>query len=42
MIAAGGADAVNAPCRPDPAEFIRTNMRLAPVPSVPEIRLYTP
>ncbi|TIM14011.1 MAG: methyltransferase, partial [Mesorhizobium sp.] len=27
MIAAGGADAVNAPCRPDPAEFIRTNMR---------------
>ncbi|WP_027039655.1 class I SAM-dependent methyltransferase [Mesorhizobium ciceri] len=42
MIAAGGADAVNAPCRPDPAEFIRTNMRLAPVPSVPEIQLYTP
>ncbi|MER9108290.1 methyltransferase [Mesorhizobium sp. M0848] len=42
MIAAGGADAVNAPCRPDPAEFIRTNMRLAPVPSVPDIQLYTP
>ncbi|RVA83269.1 methyltransferase, partial [Mesorhizobium sp. M7A.F.Ca.CA.001.08.2.1] len=27
MIAAVGADAVDAPCRPDPAEFIRTNMR---------------
>jgi len=26
--------------RPDPATFIRTNTRLAPVPSVPEIRLH--
>ncbi|MDX8526013.1 methyltransferase [Mesorhizobium sp. MSK_1335] len=26
--------------RLDPAEFIRANMRLAPVPSLPEIRLY--
>lgn len=26
--------------RPDPAEFIRANMRLAPVPLLPEIRLY--
>lgn len=25
----------------DPAEFIKANMRLAPVPSLPEIRLYT-
>lgn len=25
----------------DPAEFITANMRLAPVPSLPEIRLYT-
>lgn len=24
----------------DPAEFIKANMRLAPVPSVPEVRLY--
>ncbi|MBB4648372.1 putative nicotinamide N-methyase [Aminobacter niigataensis] len=26
---------------PDPAEFIRANMRIATVPSVPEIRLYS-
>ena len=26
---------------PDPARFIRDNMRVVPVPSVPEIRLYT-
>ncbi|MBZ9865817.1 50S ribosomal protein L11 methyltransferase [Mesorhizobium sp. CA15] len=26
--------------RLDPAEFIKANMRLAPVPSVPEVRLY--
>ena len=26
--------------RLDPAEFIKTNMRLSPVPSVPEVRLY--
>lgn len=25
---------------PDPAQFIKANMRLAPVPSLPEIRLY--
>lgn len=25
----------------DPAEFIKANMRLSPVPSLPEIRLYT-
>ncbi|CAN7152429.1 class I SAM-dependent methyltransferase [Mesorhizobium sp. LjRoot246] len=42
MIAADGPQAVDAPCRPDPTEFIRANMRLAPVPSLPEIRLYTP
>ncbi|UVK47917.1 methyltransferase [Mesorhizobium sp. AR07] len=33
---------MDAPCRPDPTEFIRANMRIAPVPSLPEIRLYTP
>lgn len=27
--------------RPDPAGFIRANLRIAPVPSLPEIRLYT-
>ncbi len=27
--------------RPDPLRFIRANMRLAPVPSLPEIRLHT-
>ena len=42
MIAADGPQAVDAPCRPDPTEFIRANMRIAPVPSLPEIRLYTP
>ncbi|MER8461769.1 methyltransferase [Mesorhizobium sp. M1396] len=42
MTAADGPEAVNAPCSPDPAEFIRANMRIAPVPSLPEIRLYTP
>ncbi|TIT79657.1 MAG: methyltransferase, partial [Mesorhizobium sp.] len=26
---------------PDPVEFIKANMRLSPVPSLPEIRLYT-
>jgi predicted nicotinamide N-methyase len=34
-------DAVETPSRPDPVEFIRTNMRIAPVPSLAEIRLYT-
>ncbi|MFD1985316.1 class I SAM-dependent methyltransferase [Mesorhizobium newzealandense] len=42
MTAADGLEAVDAPCRPDPTEFIRANMRVAPVPSLPEIRLYTP
>ena len=42
MTAADGPQAVDAPCRPDPTEFIRANMRLAPVPSLPEIRLHTP
>ncbi|MFB9978955.1 class I SAM-dependent methyltransferase [Mesorhizobium kowhaii] len=41
MTAADGVGAVDAPCRPDPTEFIRANMRIAPVPSLPEIRLYT-
>ena len=27
--------------RPDPPEFIRANMRIAPVPTLPEIRIYT-
>jgi hypothetical protein len=27
--------------RPDPLGFIRANMRIAPVPTLPEIRLYT-
>ncbi len=27
--------------RPDPVQFIRTNTRLAPVPSLPDIRLHT-
>lgn len=42
MTAAGRSDAVDASCRPDPTEFIKTNMRIAPVPSLPEIQLYTP
>jgi predicted nicotinamide N-methyase len=42
MTAADGPQAVDAPCRPDPTEFIRANMRIAPVPSLPEIRLHTP
>ncbi|MFD2056748.1 class I SAM-dependent methyltransferase [Mesorhizobium calcicola] len=42
MTAADGAGAADAPCRPDPAEFIRANMRIVPVPSLPEIMLYTP
>jgi predicted nicotinamide N-methyase len=42
MTAADGLGAVDAPCRPDPTEFIKANMRIAPVPSLPEIRLYTP
>jgi predicted nicotinamide N-methyase len=33
--------AARAATRPDPAAFIRTNTRLTPVPSVPEIRLHT-
>ncbi|MEP6567859.1 MAG: 50S ribosomal protein L11 methyltransferase [Mesorhizobium sp.] len=41
MRAVVGADAVEASCRPDPTEFIRANMRIAPVPSLPEIQLYT-
>jgi predicted nicotinamide N-methyase len=36
-----GDDAVDMPSHPDPAEFIRANMRIAPVPALPEIRLYT-
>jgi predicted nicotinamide N-methyase len=32
---------MDARCRPDPAAFIAANMHIAPVPSVPEIRLYT-
>ncbi|MER8402708.1 methyltransferase [Mesorhizobium sp. M0306] len=35
------AHAVDTGTRPDPAEFIRANMRIAAVPAVPEIRLYT-
>lgn len=35
-----GAPALDPPL--DPAEFIRANMRLVAVPSLPEIRLYTP
>src|ERR1700730_13292328 len=27
--------------RPDPPGFIRANMRIAPVPTLPEIRIYT-
>jgi predicted nicotinamide N-methyase len=42
MTAADGPQAVDAPCRPDPTEFIRANMRIGPVPSLPEIRLHTP
>lgn len=38
MTAAGGPDTA---CRPDPTDFIRANMRIAPVPSLPEIQLYT-
>lgn len=34
----GIADVVR---RPDPAAFIKANLRLAPVPALPEIRLYT-
>jgi predicted nicotinamide N-methyase len=41
MIAADGAEAVDAPCRHDPAAFIRANMRLVPVPALPEIQFYT-
>ena len=33
--------ATDAPCRPDPVAFIRANMLIAPVPSLPEILLYT-
>jgi predicted nicotinamide N-methyase len=36
-----GDDAVDMPSHPDPTEFIRANMRIAPVPALPEIRLYT-
>jgi len=37
-----GVDGAGTPQpRPDPVAFIRTNMRLAAVPSLPEIRLYT-
>jgi predicted nicotinamide N-methyase len=32
---------MDARSRPDPVAFIATNMHIAPVPSVPEIRLYT-
>lgn len=42
MIAADGTQAEDTLCRPDPTEFIRANTRIAPVPSLPEIRLYTP
>ena len=34
--------AARAKCaRPDPVHFIRTHMRIAPVPAVPEVSLYT-
>ncbi|MER9023486.1 50S ribosomal protein L11 methyltransferase [Mesorhizobium sp. M0815] len=36
-----GTNAVDIGSRPDPAEFIRAHMRIAPVPALPEIRLYT-
>ncbi|MER9846226.1 50S ribosomal protein L11 methyltransferase [Mesorhizobium sp. M0106] len=36
-----GANAVSIGSRPEPAQFIRANMRIAPVPALPEIRLYT-
>jgi len=34
-------DAPDRRLRPDAAEFIKANMRLVPVPALPEIRLYT-
>jgi len=40
MTAEDGPDAVGAPSCPDPTEFIRTNMRIVPVPLLPEIQLY--
>ncbi|RWQ72876.1 MAG: methyltransferase, partial [Mesorhizobium sp.] len=36
-----GGEAVDPRSGPDPVAFIRANMRLLPVPSLPEIRLYT-
>jgi predicted nicotinamide N-methyase len=36
-----GDTETEAPCRPDPVAFIRANMLIAPVPSLPEILLYT-
>ena len=36
-----GDDEIDVPCRPDPVAFIRANMLIAPVPSLPEILLYT-
>jgi predicted nicotinamide N-methyase len=36
-----GDDASDRRSRLDPAAFIKANMRLAPVPALPEIRLYT-
>ncbi|RUU24091.1 methyltransferase [Mesorhizobium sp. M6A.T.Ca.TU.002.02.2.1] len=35
-----GGEAVDPRCGPDPVAFIRANLRLMPVPSLPEIRLY--
>lgn len=36
-----GTNVVGIGSRPDPAEFIRANMRIVTVPAIPEIRLYT-
>ncbi|WP_245493184.1 MULTISPECIES: methyltransferase [unclassified Mesorhizobium] len=36
-----GSEAVDPRSGPDPVAFIRANMQLLPVPSLPEIRLYT-
>ncbi|WP_245437062.1 class I SAM-dependent methyltransferase [Mesorhizobium helmanticense] len=36
-----GGEAVDPRSSPDPVAFIRANMRLMPVPPLPEIRLYT-
>lgn len=38
---AGDGGIVDVGRRPDPATFIKANLRLAPVPALPEIQLYT-